>query len=255
MSDSKKDRNNMSVTQSSDSQLHKAFSDILRNDFHSFIVRKTEKLASALYIVTGFVPESDPLRTRVRSCALDLLSASADADRARHIRYAEGFASRCLEISSTLSLAERAGFVSAMNAKILSDEYAELALFVKRHEDTIFGSVTLEVGYAAPTSLSAPQKNRIAMGKSPAFTAASAASLNDVQNKRTSNHKRHSNRKDMIMRLLDKKDKISVKDAAEAIPGCSEKTIQRELISLVESGVLLKEGERRWSTYKKASVS
>jgi len=251
MSDSKKDRNNMSVINSSSIQLHSAFSGFFRNDFHIFIVQKTEKLASALYVVTSFISESDPLRTRVRGCALDLLSASADPNRARDIRYAEGFASRCLEIASTLSLAERAGFVSAMNAKILSDEYAELASFVKRHEDTIFGSATLDVGPDALPHLAWPQSNT-ATGATSAFAAAPKMTKKDTENKRTPNHKRHSNRKDMILRLLDKKDKITIKDATEAIPDCSGKTIQRELIALVETGVLLKEGERRWSTYRKA---
>jgi DeoR/GlpR family transcriptional regulator of sugar metabolism len=33
------------------------------------------------------------------------------------------------------------------------------------------------------------------------------------------------------------------------IKDVSEKTIQRELISLIEAGIILKTGERRWSRY------
>lgn len=52
-----------------------------------------------------------------------------------------------------------------------------------------------------------------------------------------------------ILSILQKKDSITIKDVAEVITDCSEKTLQRELLSMVESGVLKKEGERRWSTY------
>jgi hypothetical protein len=60
---------------------------------------------------------------------------------------------------------------------------------------------------------------------------------------------RQKDRKLQILSLLQKKDRITVKDVAEVITDCSEKTLQRELLHMVETGVLKKEGERRWSTY------
>jgi DNA-binding HxlR family transcriptional regulator len=36
------------------------------------------------------------------------------------------------------------------------------------------------------------------------------------------------------------------------IRGVSEKTIQRELGALIESGLVMKQGERRWSVYSLA---
>jgi len=42
---------------------------------------------------------------------------------------------------------------------------------------------------------------------------------------------------------------LSVKDFTRVIKDCSEKTIQRELLDLVEKGIVKKEGERRWSRY------
>ena len=52
-----------------------------------------------------------------------------------------------------------------------------------------------------------------------------------------------------ILTLLRAQSHLSIKDFAAVIPDCSEKTIQRELLELVEKGVIKKEGERRWSTY------
>ena len=60
---------------------------------------------------------------------------------------------------------------------------------------------------------------------------------------------RKGSRRDSILGLLKKQKKITVKDVAGVVTNCSEKTIQRELLSLVKEGVLRREGERRWSTY------
>ncbi len=58
-----------------------------------------------------------------------------------------------------------------------------------------------------------------------------------------------SNRQHLIIETIRAKGELSIKDLTDVIKGCSEKTIQRELISLVNAGVLLKAGERRWSRY------
>lgn len=63
------------------------------------------------------------------------------------------------------------------------------------------------------------------------------------------NIKDKNNRQDIIKSMLKSGVKLTIKDFAKNIKGCSEKTIQRELISMVSSGVLKKEGERRWSKY------
>lgn len=56
-------------------------------------------------------------------------------------------------------------------------------------------------------------------------------------------------RRKIILALIRQKPSLTVKDIAKSISGVSEKTIQRELLSMVAEGVLEKRGERRWSTY------
>ncbi len=247
MSDTKKDNKDLSMKGIDENNFRVVFSSSFKNEHHTFVVQKTEKLASALYMVTAFVPGDDPLRSRLRTCGIELITAAADPEKARAVRYHEGFSSRCLEIGSMLSLAERAGLVSPMNAKVLCDEYADLASFVKRHRDKVFGGDAVEVENSF-----VPSSTPVALRAGSPRATSGEAHPREVSDKRTNNYKRHVTRRDMILSLLDKKDKITVKDASQAIEGCSEKTIQRELLALVEEGVLLKEGERRWSTYRKA---
>lgn len=59
-------------------------------------------------------------------------------------------------------------------------------------------------------------------------------------------------RQTLILSTIKSKGESSIKDLTDVIKGCSEKTIQRELIALVSSGDLLKTGERRWSRYSVA---
>lgn len=256
MSDSKKDSKSLSVKGIDENRFRIVFASSFKNEHHTFVVQKSEKLAAALYMVTGFIPAEDPIRGRLRTCALELISCAADHEKARAARFDEGFAARCLEVGSILSLAQRAGFVSTMNAKVLCDEYADLASFVRRYSDKVFGgdsAVEVDQTLQAPQANVEPRATHVPFAVSVGAPAYKTGGSSEGQkDKRTNNYKRHLSRRDMILSLLDKKDKITVKDASLAIEGCSEKTIQRELIALVEEGVLLKEGERRWSTYRKA---
>ncbi len=65
----------------------------------------------------------------------------------------------------------------------------------------------------------------------------------------TSFQLRKHNRKDQILALFVRGVDINIKDISSRIRGCSEKTIQRELNSLVSEGKINRIGEKRWSRY------
>lgn len=56
-------------------------------------------------------------------------------------------------------------------------------------------------------------------------------------------------RKRSITEMLSTQNTAVVRDFSSVITGCSEKTVQRLLIEMVRSGVLKREGARRWSRY------
>ena len=58
------------------------------------------------------------------------------------------------------------------------------------------------------------------------------------------------NRRNSILELIKDKKEVTIKDISTIISDCSEKTIQRELMSLISSGVLEKSGSKRWSVYR-----
>ena len=59
-------------------------------------------------------------------------------------------------------------------------------------------------------------------------------------------------RSNAVLSVIKNKGKASIKDISTLIRGVSEKTIQRELMTLINAGIVLKHGERRWSTYSLA---
>ncbi len=62
-------------------------------------------------------------------------------------------------------------------------------------------------------------------------------------------NKGQSERMSLILDLVRQKKSLSIKEIAAVIKDCSEKTIQRELNTLIEKGLVRREGERRWSVY------
>ncbi len=59
-------------------------------------------------------------------------------------------------------------------------------------------------------------------------------------------------RREAILSIIGQKGRVSVRDLAEEIRGVSTKTLQRELNALIRDGLVLREGERRWSVYRLA---
>lgn len=58
-----------------------------------------------------------------------------------------------------------------------------------------------------------------------------------------------NDRRMSIIQILKTRGELTIKDISSVVDNCSEKTIQRELMSLIEDGRVMKRGERRWSTY------
>ena len=70
-----------------------------------------------------------------------------------------------------------------------------------------------------------------------------------LANTQKDKYSRGQSREKAILDVIRSKGEISIKDISRYVKGCSEKTIQRSLLSLVENGILKKTGERRWSRY------
>lgn len=212
------------------------FKGFYANDHHAYIAQKAERLATAVHLVTGFITKEEPVRTLLRGGALELTQWSTDLHRLAGVGPA-AFGARCAELASMLETAQSAGLVSPMNAKLIVEEYAKLAEFVKDRYGFIRAQVSDVKDDFDPTKFKG-QKDNVSKRTD------SHTSVKDTQ--------RTSSRRGDILALFNNKTRISIKDAVDSIQGVSEKTLQRELLGMVADKVLIKEGERRWSTYIRA---
>jgi Fic family protein len=88
-------------------------------------------------------------------------------------------------------------------------------------------------------------------GHSPSFdlTQKTSQGQNQINRKDKEQSVNTNNRKEMILNIIKQNKEVTIRDITSVITDCSEKTIQRDLSALVASGVLKREGERRWSKY------
>lgn len=236
-------------TQSNKKNLNLA--NLQGNDSSVFFHKKTEKIVTAIYLVTNFLAEDNPLRRSLRNSSIELLSligsvvfsAHPNPNKARsEIRF------HASQIISSLSIAFYSGYISEMNYRILEKE---LELYV--NESTPLFAALKDNINLSEIDLNPPRLQESRDQKNPVVVSKVGHKRQKIANTQSTKvgvvDIRKRDRKEVIISVLQKKSNVTIKDISEVISDCSEKTIQRELISLVKEGVLKRDGERRWSTY------
>lgn len=203
----------------------------------SFIVLKIEKLTRAIYLVTDFMSDSEPLKWRLRHLALDSLSMALNN---KDIKYFGPLAKQLPEIISLIDLGLGAGTVSQMNFNLLRREYMALLNNIEAEMNKNLGQ-SLKVDQLLPETVNESVfkiETPLVTDKSDTKSVPNDDNLNDK-----------NQRQAKILNHLKGKGWTSIKDIADTLPTFSSKTVQRELSELVDRGLLKKRGERRWSRY------
>ena len=205
-----------------------------------YIYKKIDKLASALYLLSSFISDKEPVKWQMREAVLKLLAQSLSLSD----RQIQGVSLITL-ILSYLNASYLGGIISQMNYNILKFEFENLVRLVEQEEkEKIKGAVFPEQFFKAiPNGNKNVSSANVKDGNS--LLAKGQLFMSD----RMSVRNKDSNRPSVIMSLLKDRGELGIKDFASAIKGCSEKTIQRDLAVLVSKGIVLKHGEKRWSRY------
>ncbi len=225
------------------------FTNIFEKDIRRvFIYKKTERLAKAIHLITPAFAGSVSLRNRIDMIAVGLIDAAILPPAVARTALSR----ELLALSSILSLSRTGGLLSSMNAEIIAHEAHILLQEVAAYEEPrlfLDEGLTLadiakstakkdSIQSSAPTIM--PKRNtRVAPN-------GSKGHIKDTENVEDIHIK---DRSEAILSVIKNKGSASIKDISTLIRNVSEKTIQRELISLIEAGIVLKKGERRWSVY------
>lgn len=243
-------------------------------DYFSFLLGRAEKLSSAVYLVTNLVSDMEPIKWVMREKSLLLLSDMSAAehaplsDRMELLEIAEEAAR---ELSSLIAIARAGQIISPMNADMLIASFLSLRDAIRRgtgistSAETIVSELLkgdegplLEKGniYKGQKDNGNVFYNRTQRQESESdkvkypnqgqrhFSA-------NISKKETADNRENTkvDRRKTIVDFVRKMREVTIKDVLQVVSGCSEKTIQRELVALVKDNVLKKEGERRWSRY------
>jgi hypothetical protein len=234
-------------------------------DIYGFINKKTEKLVTALYMVTDCIDFDDALKVKLRSLGVELLSDMykfsifSVVDKHSHINTS---ISRTTEIISFIDIASTIGFISEMNAGILKREFGGLILELESRlpNKQQFSFVLNEEMFAIPRPLGEIKRTEYkgqAIGQSIGQDKGQKKDnyelrINNYElgkNKERQNPQSKSDRTEKIIFLMKVKGEVSIKDISATFTECSEKTIQRNLTELIATGQVKKTGDKRWSRY------
>ncbi len=209
-----------------------------------------EAVSKAIYMVTDLFDKDEPLRMSLRRSAIECVENTNSK-------------ASILQLISLIRLSKELGLITDMNADILLDvlkgkvteldnsddkqvvDLSNLSAHVNNEDDKETESGIKIKEDISHVSIQKPVSDRKVQ------PTASITIHNSTHNVKTINNISMDigSRRKKIMEIVRVKGAVTINEFMDAIKGCSSKTIQRELTSLVLSGNLKKTGERRWSKY------
>jgi hypothetical protein len=238
----------------------------------NFLSKKAEKLSTATYMITGFLSDNEPIKWQIRECGLkifsdmNLIENMVLSEKEQRIKI---LSSEISKIVSLFEIAVAAKYISDMNCKILKEEYLSLVEALIEQ-----GTANTQETYLfAKEFFSDQEKGSLVKKESPDSKIVSEKVLleNDLPEKekelsqvvsvpqsqrnfpqeKIERYEKSTRRETVLRAIKDRGEnaELSIKDIVGYFTDCGEKTVQRELITLVDQGILKKTGDRRWSRY------
>jgi DNA-binding transcriptional ArsR family regulator len=223
------------------------------SDFYNNVFKRTERIVSVMFYILSYSEDTprhkvhiDLLTTRglvlfEQALGVLPLPVATAADQLATLQL------NAVALESALKMATAARVLTDALAAPLLAELDLLERFVRNHYLEPASAATLGAPRAPgsdarraarPDRVSKPRLSRAVI---PPGDISSDAHLVYSQ--------LATDRAERILTVLEAKPAATIKDIAEVITDVSEKTIQRELNSLIEKGQVIREGERRWSRY------
>ncbi len=229
------------------------FSNIFEKDIRRvYIYKKAERLAKAIHLVSPAFRTAPALRDKMDSIAVGLVEAAILPPFSAR----DSMSRELLALSSVLSIARTGGLLSAMNTDLISREAQQLLQEIATYEEPrlfldevpSLAALAKEVGAERlignqsrvpdPVRVPSPRAQKAAINPK-------GQSIGHIKDKT-------QDRREAILSILTSKGPSYIKDISMLIRDVSEKTIQRELQALIDTGQVVKTGERRWTSYSAA---
>ncbi len=203
-----------------------------------------ESISKAIYLITDLFEKDEPLRLSLRRAVIECIEYSNKKESVS-------------KLISTIKTGNNVGLISDMNAgillNVLNHYFKEIDILNEKDQVDISylaaSDIKEEINISVPTVIN--EKVVPSEVLKPTVPNTNITIHNNTQNIKTVNNISMDigSRRKKILEIVKSRGAVTINEFMESIKGCSSKTIQRELTSLVLSGTLKKTGERRWSKY------
>ncbi len=225
--------------------------DTINNNNQTGLVIKrqvqVEAISRAIYLITDLFRNDEPLKMSLRRVSVDCVENDTKV---------ESF----YKLISLIKLSLDMDLITRMNADILlrviNDQISILNIKSNKVDvdiKDILDAKHDEVEVKDKEIIVLENKDKVhAVEDIKIEKKVSSITINNnTQNIKTINNISMDigSRRKRILEIVRSRGAVTINEFIESIKGCSSKTIQRELTSLVLSGTLKKTGERRWSKY------
>jgi len=236
-----------------------------------FLNKKTERVGAAIFLMVDLVKDNiefvQPLiKDTVAVVSKPIVLTGSDVNEIAQT--IDSRSARLHAIRSLIQLGKLSGRFSPMNADLIRSEIKSISDTCEGILQQIFSGVpatntsflhqaTLELPEEF-FAVKQPQKKReeapletekkvVSMSKPRA--SVQVDEVKKASESRVSSQLIKQDRAVKIIGILSRTNEASIKDIAAEFPGVSEKTIQRDMAKLIDTGKVKTEGKRRWTRY------
>lgn len=235
------------------------FKPFIKDRYMSFIYTKGQKILSAIYLITDTLKNEEPIKWETRKLAVQMLSNIHIFIhlKERDVNDFDNIRNTINHLLSILSVLSNSGSVSSGNIKIISQEiekiisHIESLINVKDPNLEEYPELTDKIKNLLSGSIEKP----LAIEKNSNFIKDIYKGHLDVKGHNQYLKKTSASifiktaRKNSILNIIKDKKVITLKDIEVAFPDVSNKTVQREIMSLIKEGLIKQEGKKRWTKY------
>jgi hypothetical protein len=219
-------------------------------DYYNLVFKKTERIASAVFYILSYLPQSatsavhyNQLSTKAMTLHEAAMSSLAHfehelPDVLFPLQHA------LLAVESALTVATSARFTSGDIVLPVVDEIDQVLRYIKHH----YADSSTIVNKSSSSLLGSSKSDR---GERTLRSRRQRPVIpkNDLSSDAVLVYSDITDRSARIKTVLEAKPEATIKDLTDIITDVSAKTIQRDLNAMIESGEVIRQGERRWSKY------
>ncbi len=264
-------------------------SAIIAKEYNDFLLKRTKRICSVIFMLTYRMSYIEPIRHTLRKSSSKLLVniseiVMGNVPKVKLKNAIVDIKSRILLISSALEVCYTSGMISELNFKLILAEIDRFSSFLAgidtsathsfdetdfqkifddKKEEHIYENFQKKIinfiknkNDADGTGASLAQDNskgQMSYRNAKMSDRARMFNSKNTPNMKVTKESISALRRAKIMTVLEVMGVAAIHDFVNRISEYSNKTIQRELIRMVDEKILVREGLKRWTRYRRSS--